>query len=663
MKSQHSTFTFFFVVLGLLLNINMYAGPSESNKICNVMALSEGQESILYSEEIFPIIEKDNTEENTETVSLKLHSNEGGTLYFNDDPICETTKEVDVKKGTVIKLRCIPKNGYELTKLSVNGILKDVQDNEYSFVIKRLSIVNVTFSAIKPAAKVEIKSEEDRAKFLIKVSGSGKATFSGEINGVVAGNIDSPQNINSEEFYVKNGSNVTIKLEPIININKFIVEGRDLTQAIKSTNGIYTVGVSHTYPKFGITSVLAEFIQRYKVEIACNKFGMVNTSQNIKKTTYSTNYIIDKGKKEQISFIANKHCYLSSLIVNDIDVTNKVKNTSTSSEGEKKSYYYDLGVVDRDYKIKAIFSQKPKLIITCGKNGSVDRAMDLGDPTGYVHYLDPDYSINSGETKIFYEPSAALSSNFNGKSWVLRTYANEGFKLAKLTVNGTDMTSHVRKISPSSVSSRINREICYLLLGMINIDTRIEVSFKKIEQHTQRADWVDLGIGVKWATRNVGANSEYEVGNYYTWQEANSLKVQKGRLPTYNEIQQLINHCHPEFTQQNGVNGIRFYHKSNRSISIFIPAAGIYPENNPDKIVEYANEGAIWTASQTTASNKVNQAVKEQTMNPIWLLIGDAFSSVEYDRAALAFDVKEKVVKLIDADIGARISVRLVLDK
>lgn len=39
--------------------------------------------------------------------------------------------------------------------------------------------------------------------------------------------------------------------------------------------------------------------------------------------------------------------------------------------------------------------------------------------------------------------------------------------------------------------------------------------------------YVDLGLpsGTKWVTSNVGANHEYEIGNYYSWGETNTKEL------------------------------------------------------------------------------------------------------------------------------------------
>ena len=188
------------------------------------------------------------------------------------------------------------------------------------------------------------------------------------------------------------------------------------------------------------------------------------------------------------------------------------------------------------------------------------------------------------------------------------------------------MTSRVIWYSPNSQGN--NRKICFISLGLINKSTRVEISFKKSIQRTQEVEWIDLGTGVKWATRNVGAKKSTDPGNYYTWKEAKAeiVQIPEGRLPTYDEIDRLINECPHDFKPVDGVNGIRFFHKSNRNIFIFIPLGGYYPEKEHNKLYDYDKGGAIWTSSQTGATTKMGEAMKNRTMNPIWLMIGDAFS-------------------------------------
>ena len=116
-------------------------------------------------------------------------------------------------------------------------------------------------------------------------------------------------------------------------------------------------------------------------------------------------------------------------------------------------------------------------------------------------------------------------------------------------------------------------------------------------------EYVDLGLSVKWATCNVGANSPEDYGNHYAWGETSTkssytrgnsktYKMYYGdiagnssldaaranwggtwRLPMSSEIDELIDKCNWTWTTMNGVNGYKITSKVNGR-SIFLPAAG-----------------------------------------------------------------------------------------
>ncbi len=115
-------------------------------------------------------------------------------------------------------------------------------------------------------------------------------------------------------------------------------------------------------------------------------------------------------------------------------------------------------------------------------------------------------------------------------------------------------------------------------------------------------EWVDLGLSVKWATCNVGASSPSDYGNYYAWGETrtkseytenNSVTYGKNfgsiagnsqydaarynwggtwRLPTKEEIEELVNKCTRVWTTLNGKSGYKVTGPNGNSI--FLPAAG-----------------------------------------------------------------------------------------
>ena len=142
-----------------------------------------------------------------------------------------------------------------------------------------------------------------------------------------------------------------------------------------------------------------------------------------------------------------------------------------------------------------------------------------------------------------------------------------------------------------------------------------EVSFTTLAEQpgdSNSHEYVDLGLSVKWATCNVGANKPEDYGNYYAWGETTTkdnysssncptygLSISElqsqgyidsngnltarydaaranwggsWRMPTYDELNELLNNCTWTWTTQNGVNGYKV--KGPNGNSIFLPAAG-----------------------------------------------------------------------------------------
>lgn len=46
-------------------------------------------------------------------------------------------------------------------------------------------------------------------------------------------------------------------------------------------------------------------------------------------------------------------------------------------------------------------------------------------------------------------------------------------------------------------------------------------------------DWVDLGLSVKWATCNVGADNPNQPGDFYAWGETRTKEYYEGNCETY----------------------------------------------------------------------------------------------------------------------------------
>lgn len=155
-------------------------------------------------------------------------------------------------------------------------------------------------------------------------------------------------------------------------------------------------------------------------------------------------------------------------------------------------------------------------------------------------------------------------------------------------------------------------------------------------------EYVDLGLSVKWATCNVGANAPEEYGDYFAWgetepkdyydwstykwcngsydtptkyctnssygtvdnktvldKEDDAAAVNWGgnwRMPTKTEQDELRHNCTWTWTTQNGVKGYKVTSKSNGN-SIFLPAAGFRYNSSLNNA---GSGGSFWSSSLTT---------------------------------------------------------------
>ncbi|MGM9817340.1 MAG: hypothetical protein ACI304_09855 [Lepagella sp.] len=135
-------------------------------------------------------------------------------------------------------------------------------------------------------------------------------------------------------------------------------------------------------------------------------------------------------------------------------------------------------------------------------------------------------------------------------------------------------------------------------------------------------EWVDLGLSVKWATKNIDAYYPYSYGNFYAWGETSTKSVYSSntrksdnkrnvniagnqkydvarskwggswRMPTKEEFQELVNKCTWTWIAVNGHNGYRVTSMTTGK-SIFLPAAG-HAISGP---IGVGGIGAYWSST------------------------------------------------------------------
>jgi uncharacterized protein (TIGR02145 family) len=148
---------------------------------------------------------------------------------------------------------------------------------------------------------------------------------------------------------------------------------------------------------------------------------------------------------------------------------------------------------------------------------------------------------------------------------------------------------------------------------------------------------VDLGLpsGTLWADRNLGALSPTDYGEYFSWGNVDGHEAGSGydfsdtnynaspgkqvsgdislsndaanvnwggdwRMPAKSDIRELYDNTDREWTTVNGINGMKFMKKTDHSVYIFLPAAGIYRSASRS---DANTNGYYWSASIYTGSS------------------------------------------------------------
>ena len=161
---------------------------------------------------------------------------------------------------------------------------------------------------------------------------------------------------------------------------------------------------------------------------------------------------------------------------------------------------------------------------------------------------------------------------------------------------------------------------------------------------------VDLGLGVKWATCNVGANSPWEIGDYFCWcaiapidagtedsksdydwrntedmvkgnpklDAARKIWGGKWRLPTDYEVTFLMKKCTWQWAKCNGQNGVFLVSKKNGN-TIFLPTTSWWSDSfNPQKHnCKTFDQGYYWSASSPYDADSVEAYALRFAENPV----------------------------------------------
>ena len=151
--------------------------------------------------------------------------------------------------------------------------------------------------------------------------------------------------------------------------------------------------------------------------------------------------------------------------------------------------------------------------------------------------------------------------------------------------------------------------------------------------------YVDLGLSVYWADRNIGAYSRSSAGAYYAWGEVSSKSNyvddnfcggaltdtdigggskdvatmkwgSEWRMPSCEEIKELYNECGWKWTIEDGMSG--FLITGPNENTIFLPASGIKIKK---EVQDLGKMGYFWTSERASADNEYGFAYEFYILN------------------------------------------------
>ena len=164
------------------------------------------------------------------------------------------------------------------------------------------------------------------------------------------------------------------------------------------------------------------------------------------------------------------------------------------------------------------------------------------------------------------------------------------------------------------------KRVCLLmaLVCMLMVSCKKDGGDGRIQGH----EYVDLGLSVKWATRNIGADNPEDYGHYFAWGETSPKEEYTKencstygkdmddisgnaeydaatanwggdwRMPTYDEQRELLDRCTWTWATENDVNGYKVTGPNGNSI--FLPAAGFRYGSSLD---DSGSRGYYWSST------------------------------------------------------------------
>lgn len=325
-----------------------------------------------------------------------------------------------------------------------------------------------------------------------------------------------------------------------------------------------------------------------------------------------------------------KNIILLLYILTSISCINR--NTPTNTEKEEDTPTEIKPCIEWGINKESLISQQSKELSLEISNDSILRYISKKKNVVVEYRLENNKLIATSLTQ----------TNINSFTEIINAWLQGYIELTKsdnilLYISEDASTLVYGKIISGTHNKNISLAWTYIAPSEKNITTKYDFTPSGKENGH---DYVDLGIGIGWATQNVGAISPENYGKYYMWGEtiersncwwwyyslytgstndylnenkfytpkndisgtsydvATSVMGGNWRMPTRAEMSSLINNCMFENGMYNEVNGFIITGPSGKSI--FIPKAGY---KKKDEYRSQTIAADLWTSTNKSYGN------------------------------------------------------------
>lgn len=362
------------------------------------------------------------------TYSLSITATGNGTAAYNGTTIRGKTSTFTVNEGTSATISFSPDNGYRAKSVKVNNtdVTSSVSSNQYTISkISANTTLEVEFEAI-PITTYTLS---------ITATGNGSASYS-----------DTTIRRKTNSFTVNEGTTAIISFSPDYGYRIKSVKENNTNVTAYVSNDTYTISsISRD------TNVEVEFEAipptTYTLSITALGNGYAAYDGNIIRGKFSS-FTVTEGTSATVKFSANDGNRLRSVKLNNVDVTAAVTGNQ-----------YTISNITADTSLEVVFEAIPtySLSITASGNGSVT-----------------------------YNSSSIRNQNVSftvqeGASAVISISPDNGYRIASMKVNNSDVTSQVNNGN--------------MTITNIVQNTNVEVTFEEIPATTYSLSITASGNG------------------------------------------------------------------------------------------------------------------------------------------------------------------------